>query len=207
LPTAVKTGTSSDYHDSWTVGFDNRYTVGVWMGRLDGSATDGLTGSMGAAPVLRQIFARLRHAAPYAGLWHSPALRAVDTCEWIGPPPCVRRRDWYLPSTPEAKAATSTPRPMPSIARPVPGETLAIDPRVPRRAQQLRFTLDDAGRAIARVRWRVDGKGVTNTDGHTAQWTLQPGAHRVSARIWLEGKVMPVDRGPVRFRVLGPSAP
>src|SRR5690625_7874102 len=35
-PTAVKTGTSSDYTDSWTIGFDNRYNVGGWDGELHG---------------------------------------------------------------------------------------------------------------------------------------------------------------------------
>jgi penicillin-binding protein 1C len=33
---AAKTGTSSDYRDAWTVGFDRRYVVGVWVGNLAG---------------------------------------------------------------------------------------------------------------------------------------------------------------------------
>src|SRR5699024_6477057 len=90
-PTAMKTGTSSDYHDSWTVGFDDHYTVGVWMGRLDGGVTQKITGSQGAAPVVRQIFKTLRQQAPYAGLWRSPELQSVQTCEWLGTPPCIER--------------------------------------------------------------------------------------------------------------------
>jgi len=35
---AVKTGTSSDYRDNWTVGFTRDYTVGVWRGNADGSS-------------------------------------------------------------------------------------------------------------------------------------------------------------------------
>ena len=33
LETAVKTGTSNDYNDAWTVGFNNDYTVGVSDGK------------------------------------------------------------------------------------------------------------------------------------------------------------------------------
>ena len=40
VQTAVKTGTSSDHRDVWAVGFNHRYTVGVWMGNLDRSPTD-----------------------------------------------------------------------------------------------------------------------------------------------------------------------
>jgi len=33
---AVKTGTSSGFRDTWTVGFDKEHTVGVWAGNFDG---------------------------------------------------------------------------------------------------------------------------------------------------------------------------
>src|SRR5699024_5313839 len=125
---------------------DNHYTVGVWMGRLDGGATDRLTGSMGPAPVVRRIFAHLRTAAPYAGLWHSPQLHAVTTCEWIGPPPCVERREWSLPAFGKMSGSQpSTAKPLPWIARPLPGETLAIDPRIPMSAQRIHLRLNNAG--------------------------------------------------------------
>lgn len=204
LPTAIKTGTSSDYHDIWTLGFDDRYTVGVWMGRLDGGATDGLTGSLGPAPVLRQIFAHLRTAAPYAGLWHSPALRAVATCEWIGPPPCVRREEWYLPSGLDATRPPERPAPAaPAIARPLPGEMLAIDPRLPRTAQRFRFLLDAAGQSVRRVVWSVDGTPLPASGGDAAGWTLVPGAHHVSAKVWLQGGGAAIQLGPVGFSVTG----
>lgn len=201
LPTAVKTGTSSDYHDIWTLGFDDRYTVGVWMGRLDGKATDQLTGSLGPAPVLRQIFANLRMVAPYAGLWHSPALRATETCEWIGPPPCVHRQDWYLPSRSDAVAESAPSRPSPAIAQPLQGEMLAIDPRTPRASQQFQFALDSDGLAIRRVVWSVDGAPLAESGGDSASWSLVSGAHRVSARVWVEGEASALELGPVAFSV------
>ncbi len=56
---AYKTGTSYGYRDAWSAGFRGRYTVAVWVGRADGSATPGLTGRGAAAPLLFDIFAML----------------------------------------------------------------------------------------------------------------------------------------------------
>jgi penicillin-binding protein 1C len=208
MPTAVKTGTSSDYHDIWTMGFDDRYTVGVWMGNLGGAPTDQLTGALGPAPVLRQIFAHLRSTAPYAGLWHSPELRAVATCEWIGPPPCVQRQEWYLPRAERAGLAAQAPaRSEPRIAQPLPGEMLAIDPRLPPSSQRFQFTLDANGRSVRRVVWQVDGKPLPESGEDTTSWVLVPGAHRVSAEVWVDGSDTAAHLGPIEFSVAGPADP
>ena len=42
---AYKTGTSYGYRDAWAIGFDRRVTIGVWVGRPDGSAV-GLEGQI-----------------------------------------------------------------------------------------------------------------------------------------------------------------
>ncbi|MBN9007306.1 MAG: penicillin-binding protein 1C [Rhizobiales bacterium] len=55
---AFKTGTSYGYRDAWSVGFDGRMTIGVWVGRPDGAPVPGLIGRVAAAPVLFDAFAR-----------------------------------------------------------------------------------------------------------------------------------------------------
>jgi penicillin-binding protein 1C len=55
---AFKTGTSYGYRDAWSVGFDGRLTVGVWVGRPDGAPVPGLVGRTAAAPILFDAFAR-----------------------------------------------------------------------------------------------------------------------------------------------------
>ena len=55
---AFKTGTSYGYRDAWSVGFDGRITIGVWVGRPDGAPVPGLVGRTAAAPVLFDAFAR-----------------------------------------------------------------------------------------------------------------------------------------------------
>lgn len=56
---AYKTGTSYGYRDAWSIGFDGRYTIGVWVGRPDGSPVPGLTGIGMAAPILFEAFDRI----------------------------------------------------------------------------------------------------------------------------------------------------
>ncbi len=56
---AFKTGTSYGYRDAWSVGFDGKHTVAVWVGRPDGQPVPGLTGRQAAAPILFDTFARI----------------------------------------------------------------------------------------------------------------------------------------------------
>lgn len=53
---AFKTGTSSGYRDVLALGFDETYTVGVWIGHPDGKPMPGKTGISMAAPVLFRVF-------------------------------------------------------------------------------------------------------------------------------------------------------
>ncbi len=72
LPIAYKTGTSYGYRDAWSVGYDGRHVLGVWVGRADNAPVPGLTGRKAAAPLLFDAFSRLKlkrapHPAPPAG--------------------------------------------------------------------------------------------------------------------------------------------
>jgi penicillin-binding protein 1C len=55
---AFKTGTSYGYRDAWSIGFDGRVTIGVWVGRPDGAPVPGIVGRTAAAPILFDAFAR-----------------------------------------------------------------------------------------------------------------------------------------------------
>lgn len=56
---AYKTGTSYGHRDAWSIGFDGRYVVGVWVGRPDGTPVPGITGITHAAPLLFDAFVRV----------------------------------------------------------------------------------------------------------------------------------------------------
>lgn len=53
---AWKTGTSYGFRDAWAIGTSADYTVGVWIGRPDGSPYVGQTGASQAGPVLFDVF-------------------------------------------------------------------------------------------------------------------------------------------------------
>lgn len=60
-----KTGTSYGYRDAWAIGYNQRYTVGVWTGRIDGGYGKGTTGLRSAVPVMLQLFASLPEIAQH----------------------------------------------------------------------------------------------------------------------------------------------
>ncbi|MGK7912888.1 MAG: penicillin-binding protein 1C [Synechococcus sp.] len=62
---AVKTGTSSGFRDTWTVGFTTDYTVATWVGNFDGSKMEEVSGVDGAAPLWQRILLHLHeHREP-----------------------------------------------------------------------------------------------------------------------------------------------
>ena len=64
-PVAVKTGTTNDYRDAWTMGFTPDLAVGVWVGNADYTEMQRLAGSLGAAPVWHDVMVRgLEGTAP-----------------------------------------------------------------------------------------------------------------------------------------------
>jgi penicillin-binding protein 1C len=52
---AVKTGTTTEFHDNWTVGYTPERAVGVWVGNADNSPMQGVSGLDGAGPIWRAV--------------------------------------------------------------------------------------------------------------------------------------------------------
>src|SRR5690606_14163863 len=50
-PAAVKTGTTTDWRDNWTVGYTRYVVTGVWAGNSDGQPMQQASGITGAAPI------------------------------------------------------------------------------------------------------------------------------------------------------------
>jgi penicillin-binding protein 1C len=53
---AWKTGTSYGRRDAWSIGYNRRYTVGVWVGNFSATGIPELTGANIATPLLFRIF-------------------------------------------------------------------------------------------------------------------------------------------------------
>ncbi len=59
---AWKTGTSFGFRDAWAFGVTERYTIGVWVGRPDGTPNPGYFGANVAAPLLLNLFDAIPNA-------------------------------------------------------------------------------------------------------------------------------------------------
>lgn len=53
---AWKTGTSYGRKDAWSVGYNQHYTIGVWLGNFSGVGVPDLSGASTATPLLFQLF-------------------------------------------------------------------------------------------------------------------------------------------------------
>ena len=113
---AFKTGTSYGYRDAWAVGFNGKYTIGVWVGRPDGAPVPGLVGRAAAAPILFDAFAR-RLVSPAQISPHAPAGVLVAANSALPPP--LRR---YQPG----RLAGDTARPPLHIVFPPNGARLDL---------------------------------------------------------------------------------
>jgi penicillin-binding protein 1C len=63
---AWKTGTSFGFRDAWAVGVSDGFTVGIWVGRPDGTPNPGFFGANVAAPLLIDIFSVIDDSPPPA---------------------------------------------------------------------------------------------------------------------------------------------
>ncbi len=81
-PLAWKTGTSFGHRDAWAIGFDKKYTIGVWVGNANGRARSNLTGIHRAAPVMFEVFNQLPEPAWFDTPWDD--LRPAEICTSSG---------------------------------------------------------------------------------------------------------------------------
>jgi penicillin-binding protein 1C len=71
---AVKTGTSSDFHDNWCIGFTPEFTVGVWAGNFEQQPMKGLSGIAGAGPIFHRAMIRAHRDSPPTWFSRPPGL-------------------------------------------------------------------------------------------------------------------------------------
>ncbi len=204
IQTAVKTGTFSDYRDAWALGFNHRFTVGVWIGNLDHLATDGITGANGATLVLRSVLAELNRHQNSRPLYLSPRLVKTEICRQTGLQAdghCASLSEWFVPGTEPKTIAAPTKELKPVYLRyPTQGMQLAMDPRMPDDQEAFVFRLANLPQRTP-VDWYVDDWPVATSTNGEYLWRLQRGIHSVRARIWWDGSRQFQDTPDVSFTV------
>jgi penicillin-binding protein 1C len=200
--TAAKTGTSTDYRDAWTLAYNDRYTVGIWMGNLDRTPMKEVTGSTGPSLAMRSIFQILNTNRDTQSLYVSPALIERDICTRPSADPldCPRRTELFAGGeTPEDISLTAAPA-RAELVRPTNGLMMAYDPRVPAERQKFRFELAGLNDG-ERAEWVLDDVSLGVTESPRYLWPLAKGRHKLGVIIYGRDS-QPVRRiDPVAFTV------
>jgi membrane peptidoglycan carboxypeptidase len=71
-PAAVKTGTTNNFRDDWTIGYTPELVTGVWMGNSDNTPTNDLPSYKGAAPIWHALMSWAL-AGEEIGVWTRPS--------------------------------------------------------------------------------------------------------------------------------------
>ena len=84
---AWKTGTSYGRRDAWSIGYNKRFTVGVWIGNFSGQGIADLSGANTATPLLFKIFNTIDYNN--GGDWFAPPKQMEwrQVCSDTGLPP------------------------------------------------------------------------------------------------------------------------
>ena len=100
---AVKTGTTNDFRDNWTVGYTPDVVVGVWVGNADHQPMRDVTGVSGAGPIWHYFLRDVLTGAPDKPFIRPAGLIQVEVCSLSGLLPTVacpyRRQEWFLVGT------------------------------------------------------------------------------------------------------------
>lgn len=122
---AVKTGTSNDLRDNWTVGFNQNFLVLAWVGNNDNSPMSRVaSGITGAAPIWNKIMSTVLNGAPSID-WKIPdGMSRVNICTITGTLPCDNcptRQEWFLDEYKPAKACSTDQIQKMTNPTPIPG--------------------------------------------------------------------------------------
>ena len=159
---AVKTGTSYDHRDNWTVGYTPSYAVGVWVGHADGSPMEFSTGATGAAPIWHAVMENLLRG------------RSPERFPFSNDKIQITRRDDRLVAPATAPLIKNL-----RVLSPVPNTTYRIHSYLPREHQKILAEVNAGVQNFAPLRWYLDGRYLASTqdDPHRV-WVLpEPGRH------------------------------
>jgi 1A family penicillin-binding protein len=93
-PAAVKTGTTNDYRDNWTIGYTPDIVVGVWVGNANNTKMKNVSGVDGAGPIWHNVVERALQGVPVRDFIRPPTIVELEICADSGTlpsPVCPQR--------------------------------------------------------------------------------------------------------------------
>ncbi|TAH17552.1 MAG: penicillin-binding protein 1C [Cytophagales bacterium] len=99
---AWKTGTSYGRRDAWSIGYNAKYTVAVWLGNANGVGSPELVGAGVATPLLFKLFNVIDYNAPLDWFFMPDELRTRLVCTASGDLPSdfceSTTSDYFMPT-------------------------------------------------------------------------------------------------------------
>lgn len=94
-PAAVKTGTSNDWRDSWTIGYTPDIVTGVWVGNANSEPMQGIDGLRGAGTIWRRFMEEVLQDQPMRVFPRPATIMELEVCADTGALPselCPKKR-------------------------------------------------------------------------------------------------------------------
>lgn len=134
-PAAVKTGTTEEFQDSWTIGYTPQLVVGVWVGNTNDRPMKNVFGARGAGHIWHDFMETALKGKPVLEFKRPSGLvRAVVDAQ-TGLKPVKGRStvtDWFMEGTlPSESAPLPTSTPAPPTPTPVPPTVTPTPPPAP----------------------------------------------------------------------------
>ncbi|RPI87368.1 MAG: PBP1A family penicillin-binding protein, partial [Chloroflexi bacterium] len=83
-PAAAKTGTTTDFHDNWTIGYTPDLVVGVWVGNASHEPMRDVSGITGAGPIWHQFMRTVLAGTQEQAFKRPEGLIQVEVCSLSG---------------------------------------------------------------------------------------------------------------------------
>jgi len=107
---AVKTGTTNNLKDNWTIGYTQKYVVSAWVGNNDSSPMSYVaSGVTGASPIWNRIITNLLKDQPDTPFTPPPGVTKVNICTITGQLSCAgcpTKSEYFIDGTQPKSACT-----------------------------------------------------------------------------------------------------
>jgi len=208
FPCAVKTGTSKDFRDNWTIGYTPDYTVGIWVGNFDGVPMRNISGITGCGPLFRDVMLLLEREHPGKVFPEPDNLIRVNICLQSG-----RKATYSCPGHMEEiffrgtepfeycpldhaesmdnslinRSPQKSERAQLRILFPMDGDIFKLDPVLRKSFQTIRFkaSIPDGFNPNS-TEWWLDGQKIGESL-EPISWNLEPGTHNLSFKTLTKG--------------------
>jgi penicillin-binding protein 1C len=187
---AYKTGTSYGFRDAWAIGYDRDWTIGVWVGRPDGSFSPGRMGRDAAAPLLYEAFDLLPPPTGTAALMKPSGAAPVGAILASNSelPPALRR---FQP----AASAWRSPSAVQGPNLTFPQDGAVVELRSGDRIESLPLEVTGGelpliwlvnGRPLSTQPWRRQAEWLPDGLGETRITVIDKAGRSASAEIWIQ---------------------